>query len=1227
MFGTIFSFEIKRWLKNWVFYLYLVLFFLLGFLSMASAVGVFDVVKVTSSSLMKFNSPYVLANFIEGFNNLLYFLFPSIIGASIYRDFRYEVHHILFSYPFSKREYLAGKFLSSFLVTLLISLTIGIGIFLATLLPWANPNLLGENVLWSYVQVYLLTIIPNMIFFGSIVFVVVTMSRSVYIGFVSMVILLIIQGIIGGLGHDMDNKELVALLDPSGSSALRYYTEYWTVDEINNNNLPIEKWYLLNRGIWLAVSLLFLGGLAKFFTFTQQAFTFSRKSKKSERITKNNFGGIVRIELPKVSYNFSLGTQWSNIFSFAKGEIKYLAKNKVFMILVGLGILMMLLVSSSATSLYGTTVYPITRLMLGIPGSTFQLVIIIITFLGAGLLVHRGKLSRMDLLIDATPTPNYVFFFSKFISLIVVQLFLLLVIMIGGIIVQIHNGYYNFEIGLYLKELIGISWIWYMIWAGLAIAVQTYFRNYLVGFFVLFVFFLFGGQLSKLGIEQRIFFFNKLPGTPYSDMNGFGSNLSRYYIYALYWVMFIISLSGLTLLFWRRGIVNNLKERLYFARKRANKGIVSVIVLFGIGFFSLGGYLYYENTVLNKYTSDKENELLGVEYEKTYKKYENMILPRITDIKVDFDLYPAQGDFLAKGQYVLENKNEKAVDSLYVNYVKRYINVITVDGAKEVLNDTVIGIRLYKLTKPLAHGEKLVFKFEVKNKENTAIRSNSSVLENGTFINNGELFPSFGYISRFELSDDEVRKKYGLKPKERMAEQTDKKALQNTYISSDSDWVTFETTVSTSADQIAIAPGYLQKEWTEGDRRYFHYKMDQKMLNFYAYNSARYEVKRDKWNDINIEIYYHKGHEYNIDRMVNGVKKSLAYYEKEFSPYQHKQVRIIEFPSSMGTFAQSFANTIPFSEAIGFIAKVDEEADNKVDYPFAVTSHEVAHQWWAHQVIGANVQGATMLSESLAEYSSLKVLEAEYGKGQMRKFLKEALDRYLGGRSGESKKEKALMYNENQQYIHYQKGSLVFYTMSDYLGDKQLNDVLKGYIKKVAFQDAPYTTASELVADIKEATPDSLKYLVKDMFETITLYDNYIDKAEVKKLDNGKYEVKIKAIVSKYRADDKGEKSYTDVTTKAGSDLNTRVYKSDKGVEIKSLPLADYIEIGVFAQEDVKDKSKNSKEKVLYLKKVKVSDIMNDFTIIVDEKPTEVGIDPYNKLIDTRSYDNRKGVN
>src|SRR5258708_2401739 len=229
--------------------------------------------------------------------------------------------------------------------------------------------------------------------------------------------------------------------------------------------------------------------------------------------------------------------------------------------------------------------------------------------------------------------------------------------------------------------------------------------------------------------------------------------------------------------------------------------------------------------------------------------------------------------------------------------------------------------------------------------------------------------------------------------------------------------------------------------------------------------------------------------------MISSVKKSLDYYTRNFSPYQHHQVRIIEFPRYQ-TFAQSFPNTIPFSEGLGFIAKVDDKDENDIDYPFYVTAHEVAHQWWAHQVIGARVQGSTLLSETLAQYSALMVMKSEFGPEKMRRFLRYELDRYLLGRTTERKKELPLLRVENQDYVHYRKGSLVMYALQDYIGEWALNQALARYIQAVAVHGPPYTTSAQLPAFLREVTPDQYQYVLEDKFETITLYDTRATKAD-----------------------------------------------------------------------------------------------------------------------------------
>ena len=418
---------------------------------------------------------------------------------------------------------------------------------------------------------------------------------------------------------------------------------------------------------------------------------------------------------------------------------------------------------------------------------------------------------------------------------------------------------------------------------------------------------------------------------------------------------------------------------------------------------------------------------------------------------------------------------------------------------------------------------------------------------------------------------------------------------QTSTLTTESAWIAFSPRVCTAADQIAIAPGYLQREWSEGDRRCFAYAMDRKILHFYSFMSARYAVLRDRWNDVDLEIYYQPGHEYNLARMIDATKKSLDYFTKNFSPYQHRQVRILEFPR-YAQFAQAFPNTIPFSESIGFIARVRPNDPQDLDYPFYVTAHEVAHQWWAHQVIGANVQGATMLSESLAQYSALMVMEKEYGRDSMKRFLAYELRSYLQGRSGEKKRELPLMRVEDQGYIHYRKGSLVFYALRDYLGEDVLNAALARYVAQVAEKGPPFTDTRDLLAILREVTPPQYAYLIEDMFETITLYDNKVLAASATPRADGKFDVHLELGARKLRADELGEE--------------------------REVPIADYIDVGVFGAPQPGEEL----GKPLLLERRKIDRATTSIDVIVDEQPVRAGIDPYNKLIDRTPRDNTQGL-
>ncbi len=1213
MFSSIFMFELRRWIKNPALYIYGGLFFAFAIFSMGANLGVFDQATATTSNPVYANSPMSVSGMLNALSIFVYFVLPTIVGGAIYRDFRYDVHHVLYSYSLDKTSYLFAKFLSGLCVTILIVCMTTVGFLVAQLLPNVNSALLGPNHVWSYLQAYIYFVIPNLILFGAIVFGLVTFSRNIYIGFIFIIFLFVLDAFLGELRSNMDNEFVASLLDPFGFEALRFETKYWTIDEQNVNNIPFAGAILYNRLIWLSIGILVLAAVYFSFNFSHSGIQFGR-SKKGQRITKNNFGSIITVNLPQVNLDYSVWGSIKTAWRLSHADFKYIIRNWVFIIMMIVAVLMVAAMTSASGQIYGTETYPVTWTMLQTMGSVYSFFLTLIIYLFSGMLVQRAALARMNLLLDATPIPNWAIFLSKLIAMLKIAALVLLISMLTGVGYQLAHGFTQVEIGHYLYELFVLDLLNYVVLILFALFIHTFFKNYYVGFFVCLVIVMTVPLLSKIGIEQAIYKFNQGPRYNFSDMNEYG-DVRQYIWYKVYWLLFVVFLTGITQLFWRRGIISGVRDRLQTAKSRLKPVVLIPSLCALAGFLFLGFAIYRENNIVDRYVSAKQQEQEQVDYEKQYKQYQGRPQPRIIDVRVQMDLYPSERNFSAAVNYVLKNKTTTRIDSIFINY-NDLVDSLHIQGGQLVMKDSIAGFDIYRLEKALQPGDSITLFAHVKNEPNNFLFDRSPVLANGTFINNS-YFPNIGYQDGAELVDNDVRKKYGLPERERMAEPTDMQARQNTYIADDSDWIRFETTVSTDPDQIAIAPGTLQKEWEDHGRRYFHYKMDQKMLNFYSFISARYEVKREKWDGINLEIYYHKGHEFNLDRMMTSMKKSLAYYSRSFSPYQFDQMRIIEFPVTHGTFAQAFANTVPFSEGIGFIAKVDDENPDAVDYAYNVTAHELAHQWWAHQVIGGNVKGSTMLSESMAEYSALKVLEETYGHSQMRKFLKESLDNYLKGRGGERFKENPLVLNENQQYIHYNKGAVVMYAMSDFLGEQHFNDFLKAYVAQVAFQEPPYTTSLEFVDLLKQRTPDSLQYLIKDMYETITLYDNEVGKASYKKLADGKYQVDINFKVQKYRTNEKGKRIYEDVK---GTAIKEKIDKKD----VESLPLRDYVEIGIFGKPAKQGDHEIDKE--IYLAKHKISKINNSIRLIVSEEPVSVGVDPYNKLIDTNSDDNRTNL-
>ncbi|MCB2379343.1 hypothetical protein LGH70_17225 [Hymenobacter sp. BT635] len=1201
MFLEIFLFELRYRLKRPATYIYFVLITAIAFLLMLAVGGVFgaNVTIGGGGGRVLANSPYQISAILLVVSLFGSFITSSMMGTPVYRDFEHRTHSLYYTNPISKMGYLGGRFLGSFVVTVGIFLGGALGLWLATFWPTMIADKLGPNHLAAYLQPYLLIVIPNLFLTGAIFFTGATLSRSALAIYLGGVLFLVLYTVSAGLKQNLDNETLKNLLDPLGGSAINLTQRYWTVAERNSQLLPWSTYMVQNRLLWCGVALLTLVACYVFFRFS-----FANKSDSGVRPRADKLAGAdvpQTLQLPRVAPRFTPGLAWAQLGRLVRLEFFSTIRSVYFIGILGAGLLFLLVAGLQVGKIYGTNTYPVTPVVVQLLVGSFSIFQLIIITFYSGELVWRERDANIHQIYDAMPMPSWVPFVAKLTALMLIQVLLLALVMVCGLLLQTGMGYFRYELGVYIKDLFGFQLISMLLLCVLAMLIQVLVNNKFMGHFIMILYYLFNIFKSQLGLEHNLYSFNSDPGVLYSAMNGFGHFVLPYFTFKLYWAAFAVVLAIASSLLWPRGTETRFSWRWQQFRSSFSPGLRVVAGLALLVFAGVGGYIFYNTNVLNAYRSSDAQQALQARYEKTYKPYARRPQPKVVAVNVAVDMYPEQRDIRFRGSYWLLNRTAQPIDSVQVvSSTHAEVKQLQLGRpAKEVLHDQLgdLDFRIVRLAQALQPGDSVQLNFDLAYTnpgfENNG--SNTDVVYNGTFVNNSELLPHIGYQEAVELGDDDVRKEQGLKPRPRMAPVGDSLARMKPYISSDGDWIRFETTLSTSADQVAIAPGYLQREWTKDGRRYFHYKMDAPILNFYSFLSARYEVYKDKWQNVPIEIYYQPGHEYNLKRMALGVKKSLDYYTTRFGPYPHRQVRILEFPG-YNSYAQSFPNTIPFSESIGFVAQVDSTDPEDIDYPTYITAHEVAHQWFGHQIVSGNVQGGTLMSETLSQYGALMVMKQLYGEQKMKRFLRFELNSYLTGRAMERKKEVPLYLVENQPYIHYRKGSLVMYALQDYLGERVVNEAIKEYRDKVAYQRAPFTNSVEFLTTLRRHTPDSLQYLVTDLFERITLYENKVDSASYHKLPNGQYRVQFTIDTKKLYADSLGNET----------------------ADTKSRTLID---VGVMGRKKVNG---SWQDVPLRVEKQRLAPGHHRLEFTVPDKPERVGIDPYNKLIDRNPDDNLK---
>jgi len=1222
MIGRIAAFEWRYQLRSPVFWVGCVIFFLLTF-----GATTVDQIHIGSVGNVHKNSPYAILETLGTLTVFSVFIIVAMIANVIVRDDETGFAPILRSTSISKASYLVGRFTGASAAALMVLASVPLAILLGSLMPWQDAEKIGPLHIGDYLFALFAFALPTLLIIAAGFFAVATATRSMMWTYVAAVGTLVAYIAMRGLLRDPAWDRVAALCDPFGMATLAIVTKYWTAAD-RNTLLPAFTGLLLwNRVIWAGVALALFALAWRLFRFDAPE-TRGRPVKAVRRgaaapplsdaaaaavaelqSTALLVGSATvrkeRITVPDIppASAASRRAQW---WALAKVDMLFVFRSPAFFVLLLIGLLNCGGALWFAGDYYGTTIYPVTRVMVQALHGSFTLFPIIIAIYYASELVWRDRDRRMHEIIDATPAPDLAHLLPKIVAIAGVLVATALVGMLAGIVVQTFNRYTHYEPGAYLAWFVWPVAVTSIHLAVLSVFVQVLVRHKYVGWAVMVVYLVASISLFGAGFEHGLYNFGATPQVPLSDFNG----QDRFWIgqawFQLYWTAFSAILVVVAYLLWRRGTTMELWPRLLRMRGRLHGGTLLALGLAIVAWVGSGAWIFYNTNVLNVYRPSPDREALLADYEKTLLPFENAPQPRIADVTLDVQIYPRQARAVTTGSYRLVNRTAAPIDVIYLGWGERArLDQVALEGATVKTDYPRFHYRVYQLARPMQPGEERTLGFTTTVEERGFPNGvpMTRIVRNGTFLDNFAITPRLGMTRRGLLQERAKRRKYGLPAELRPPKLEDDSARAFNELSHDSDWVTADITVGTDADQTPIAPGVtLSDRIVEvgGVRRHVaRFKTDAPINQFFSVQSARYEVQRDSVKlgskDVALAVWYLRGHDYNVERMLAAMKTSLVLFNEKFSPYQFEQARILEFPA-YERFAQSFANTIPYSEDIGFLGRFDPD---KIDVATYVTAHEIGHQWWGHQLMPSDQQGASMLVESFAQYSALLVMERVYGRDQVRQFLKYELDRYLRARGGEVVEELPLDRVENQGYIHYQKGTLAMYWAKEVIGEEVLDRTLAKFLAQHAFKGAPYPNARDFLALLRAEAGPQHDALITDLFEKITLYDLKVAHATATKRPDGKYALAVEIDARK-------------------------VYADGKGVETEA-PMDELVEFGVFTAEPGKKGFKAGDVMLLDKRRITTGHAMA-LTLVFDQPPKWVGIDPYNKRIDRNSDDNVMAV-
>jgi hypothetical protein len=488
----------------------------------------------------------------------------------------------------------------------------------------------------------------------------------------------------------------------------------------------------------------------------------------------------------------------------------------------------------------------------------------------------------------------------------------------------------------------------------------------------------------------------------------------------------------------------------------------------------------------------------GSAVKKAYKDYwrqnlntwKDVPIPALTAVEVNLRLEPEQQAFQVAGSYVLRNDGKEPLRRLPLTVGSHWQDLTWTLNGQAAAPENFAGLQVFQLNPPLAVGAAVRVGFGYHGQypfgaSKNKMQAGEFILPSGVVLNSfsASFMPIVGYVESVGIDEENQ-----YEPRQ-YDDDFHLKELAPLFGSPTP--FTLKMTIEGPAEYTYNGVGVLVSDQTRDGRRTMIWETDHPVRIF--------NVVAGKWTvtrGAGVSLHYHAEHRYNIAEMQHALESARTYYGTWFGEFPWKELKLSQFPN-LADYAQGFATNVVFVES-GFLAK-DDPLGN---FAFTVTAHEAAHQWWGNMLTPGKGPGANILSEGLAHFSTMLLLEQVKGPHQRLEFCKRLESNYTRSRRFDAERPLVKITGDKtgDTTVTYDKGSWAFWMLDHHLGRDKMLAGLRRFLERYRFnRDHPMLEDALDILEEQAADRAAFRRLARQLFHEVVLPEYRL--SEVKKVE------------------------------------------------------------------------------------------------------------------------------